>query len=141
MFYDVKNQIDNPVIRELLSASAFDNSSTAMDAKAAEFRRRDDWQLYGWKDNDKVVGVCSFKAHLDYVEILNIAVAENTRHHGIGKAMVIALQGKYKMAVEAETDDDAVAFYRKCGFETTAFQKYNTQRYTCLLPIKNFKSD
>jgi predicted aminopeptidase len=37
------------------------------------------------------------------------------------------------MAIEAETDDDAVDFYRKRGFTTTAIQKYGVRRWTCVL--------
>ena len=38
------------------------------------------------------------------------------------------------MAIEAETDDDAVNFYRKRGFTATATQKYNVRRWICVLP-------
>jgi len=37
--------------------------------------------------------------------------------------MITALREKYRMMIEAETDDDAIDFYRKCGFKTTAIYK------------------
>jgi ribosomal protein S18 acetylase RimI-like enzyme len=133
MFCDIKDQLDNPDVRAIMAASAFDPSPEAMDYKATEFRRHESWQLYGWVENGKIVGVCGFDVHKDYVEILNIAVAESVRHHGVGGKMITALWKKYEMAIEAETDDDAVDFYRKRGFVTTAFQKYGVRRWTCVL--------
>lgn len=133
MFHNIKDQLDNPAVRAIMAASAFDTSPEAMDYKAAEFRRHESWQLYGWVENGKIVGVCGFEVHKDYVEILNIAVAESVRHHGIGGKMIATLWKKYEMAIEAETDDDAVDFYRKRGFTTTAIQKYNVRRWTCVL--------
>lgn len=133
MFYDIKAQLDNPTVREIMAASAFDPSPQAMEQKAAEFRRHELWQLYGWIENGEIVGVCGFEVHKDYVEILNIAVAENIRHHGVGGKMITALWKKYEMAIEAETDDDAVDFYRKSGFTAAATQKYGVRRWTCVL--------
>jgi ribosomal protein S18 acetylase RimI-like enzyme len=53
--------------------------------------------------------------------------------------MVRWLQDKYSMTIEAETDDEAVEFYRKCGFETTSFYEEDGderyKRWTCVLPI------
>ena len=71
--------------------------------------------------------------HENRVEILHISVAESSRGQGIGSKMVLALQSQYSMPLEAETDDDAVDFYRKCGFKTTSIQKYGVIRYTCTL--------
>lgn len=137
MFIDIKNELDNPTVRKLVSESAWDNSTEAMGKKAAEIRRREDLHLYGWIENDEVLGVCGVVIHSNWVEIYNIAVAPNVRNHGIGKAMITALQQKYKTTVKAETDDDTVGFYQKCGFKTEAFMKtYNTgecRRYECVL--------
>lgn len=116
-----------------MAASAFDTSPEAMDHKADEFRRHASWQLFGWIDNGAIIGVCGFEVHKDYVEILNIAVDESVRLHGIGSKMITALWQQYEMAIEAETDDDAVDFYRKRGFATAATQKYNVRRWTCVL--------
>jgi len=39
VFCDIKNELDNPVVRMIMGESAFDNSPEAMDYKVAEFRR------------------------------------------------------------------------------------------------------
>lgn len=135
MFCDIKNQFDNPVVLQILAYSVYGSSIEHVKEKVMEYRRHESWQLYSWVENGKIVGICGFEVHSDHVEILNIAVDENFRNRGIGSAMVTALQEKYEMAIKAETDDDAVDFYRKTGFETTAIQKYNVRRWTCVLPV------
>jgi GrpB-like predicted nucleotidyltransferase (UPF0157 family) len=99
-------------------------------------RSHEPHQLYGWVENGEIFGVCGYEAHADYIEIQHIAVAENKRRQGVGGKMVAALQASFNLPIEAETDDDAVDFYRKCGFEATAISKYDVRRWTCVLPLR-----
>jgi GrpB-like predicted nucleotidyltransferase (UPF0157 family)/N-acetylglutamate synthase-like GNAT family acetyltransferase/ferredoxin len=133
MFYDIKDQMDSLNVLQIMAYSEYESSIERAKQKAAEFHRHESWQLYGWIENGEIVGVCGFEVHKDYVEILNIAVAESVRHHGVGGKMITALWKKYEMTIEAETDDDAVDFYRKRGFQATAIQKYGISRWTCVL--------
>ncbi len=137
MFCDIKTELDNPIVHKLMNESAGDKSAEAIRRKVAEFRRNDNWYLYGWFENDEMLGICGLVIYSDYVEIYNIAVDPNNRKHGVGKAMINAVQEKYKMTIKAETDDGAVEFYRKCGFETEAFMRTFSngkyRRYKCIL--------
>lgn len=134
MFCDIKEQLDNPAVHKILSYCLFDDSQEGIAKDVAKYRGHSSWQFYGWINNDEILGVCGFEVHSDWVEILHISVDENIRRQGIGGKMVTTLWEKYKMAIEAETDDDAVEFYRKYGFEASAIQKYNVRRWTCVLP-------
>lgn len=133
MFCDIKDKLEDPTVLEIMACSVYESSIERAKQKAAEYRRNESWQLYGWFENDEIVGVCGFAVHKDYVEIRNIAVTENNRHHGVGGKMISALWKKYELAIEAETDDDAVDFYRNRGFVATAIQKYGVRRWTCVL--------
>jgi len=132
-FINIKNQMDNPVVLNILAACVFDDSPEGMAKQVEEYRRHGSWQLYGWHEGGDILGVCGFEVHPDWVEILHIAVSEKARGRGIGGKIVKVLRDQYPMAIEAETDDDAVDFYRKCGFETTAIRKYDVRRWTCVL--------
>jgi GrpB-like predicted nucleotidyltransferase (UPF0157 family)/N-acetylglutamate synthase-like GNAT family acetyltransferase len=134
MFCDIKNNIDAPTVCEILAACVFDNSPEGMAHEIAKYQANPDMQFYGYHENGELLGVCGFEEHENRMEILHIAARETARHKGVGSAMVMALRRKYCKAIEAETDDDAVDFYRKCGFETTAIQKYNVRRWVCVLP-------
>ena len=75
-------------------------------------------KIYFCEDNGSIVGMLVMKKEADKAEIVGVAVSEEYRHQGIAKQMLrhaIAEEGL--QAVFAQTDDDAVGFYRKCGFE------------------------
>ena len=67
---------------------------------------------------DGIVGMLVLKNEVDKAEIVGIAVSSNYRHQGIARQMLRhAISEEGLQAVFAQTDDDAVGFYRKCGFE------------------------
>jgi len=134
-FRNIKNHLDNLDIHKILSNCLFDASSDGTAQTIEKYCEYNIWKLFGWVENGKILGICGFEVRADYVKILHISVVEHSRYHGIGSSMLAALQEKYKLAIEAETDDDAVEFYRKIGFETTSIQKYNVRRWTCVLPM------
>ena len=72
MFCDIKEQLDNPDVLAIMASSEYESSIERAKQKASEFRRYESWQLYGWVENDEIVGVCGFEVYKDYVEILNI---------------------------------------------------------------------
>ena len=64
-------------------------------------------------------------------EIIGIAVSANARRKGIGKQMIQrVMESENLESVKAQTDDDSIGFYRKCGFseERTGIE-YDGQRY------------
>jgi ribosomal protein S18 acetylase RimI-like enzyme len=141
-FRDMKNQFDNPDIIKLLSYSVYECSLERAALKAQSYKRSKTGGLYGWVENGDILGVCGFFIHPNKVEINSISVAENARKRGVSRAMITALREKYRILIEAETDDDAVDFYRKCGFETAAiFKQYGDEkirRWNCKLPFPNY---
>jgi ribosomal protein S18 acetylase RimI-like enzyme len=136
VFCDIKNRLDEADILKIMALSIFGESLERASEKARICREHDAQHVYGWIENDVVLGVCGFTIHSGKVEITNISVAKDKRKRGIGKAMIIALLKKHKMEIEAETDDDAVEFYRKCGFNITmTLQKHGIRRWKCVLPF------
>ena len=74
----------------------------------------------------------------DGTEIIGIAVDLSARSKGVGCYMINQVVKNYSLiSVYAETDNDAVGFYRKAGFIITEFPKtYNGEtviRYKCEL--------
>ena len=119
--------MSDSALQQLLSFCLFDNSpqgiSNAMSKYPGEV-------FYGWIENNKPLGICGYRELQSKIEICHIAVSPTSRHKGIGKKMIAALYKKYNKTIEAETDDDAIGFYRKCGFETTElYKEYGSQKY------------
>ncbi len=82
-------------------------------------------KIFACIQQDKIKGVISVLfTEQDKVEILGIAVDISTRSKGIGSYMINQLVSDYRLTfVLALTDDDAVDFYKKCGFSATKFTK------------------
>ena len=58
MFRNIKGELNNPTILQLLVASAYDNSMENAYKKAEEFHNRHNWSIYGWVENEEIIGVC-----------------------------------------------------------------------------------
>ena len=136
MFFDIKSDLMSPHILKIFAFSIYGESLERAAQKAKSYLENDNQHIYGWLEDGVVKGVCGFIVHDNKIEIINIAVDENVRGQGIGRMMVFALRKKYDAIIEAETDDDAIDFYRKCGFETISFQKHGVRRWTCTLPTQ-----
>ena len=64
---------------------------------------------------------------------MGIAVEESSRRQGIGTLMLRqVMESCCLQAVFAETDDDAVGFYKKRGFKAHEIEtEHNVKRYIC----------
>jgi ribosomal protein S18 acetylase RimI-like enzyme len=94
-------------------------------------------KIFACTVNDKIKGVIIVTFYMmGELEILGITVDETERNKGIGSFMINEIIDKYHLkTVYAETDKDAVGFYRKNGFSITELCKdYNGEkvvRYRC----------
>lgn len=137
MFQNIKPRITETDVGRIVALAAIDGSPDGVAGEAEKYLSSDNLHFYGWLDDDRVLGICGFEVHVDKVEIHLIAVAEERHHQGIGSAMVTALQSTYHLPLEAETVEEAVGFYRKRGFETTAFPDPEWgAKYTCVLKYR-----
>ena len=76
----------------------------------------------------------------DTADIEGIAVSEKYRRRGAGSSMILNAAGILGLkSLAAQTDDDAIGFYRKCGFkEERLIIEYpdgTAVRYNCTLEI------
>ena len=136
MFINIKNKMDNLVVQKIIAYAAFDGSPEGVAKTVQEYVLNPKLYFYAWAENDSILGICGYEIHDDKLEIHLIAVDEDSRTRGVGGSMVIALQEEYNKDIEAETDDDAVEFYRKRGFTTHEFiHEKRGKRYACVLKI------
>ena len=96
-------------------------------------------KIFACFEQDKIMGimVVSFKEQKK-IEIIGIAVDVSTRGKGIGSYMINQVINNYGLlSIYAETDNDAVGFYRNNGFSITEFSEtYGAEtvvRYKCEL--------
>ena len=135
MFVDYKKRLDDSVVQRIMGYAMFDPSPQGIEKEIQLINSDPSALFFAWVDDGLPLGICSFEIHGDKIEVHLIAVDEAARGRGIGGAMIRALQSRYHKFIEAETDDDAVNFYRKIGFTVLEFvHETRGKRYTCTLP-------
>ena len=136
MFQDIKPRIIEPEVCVIISYAAIDGSPEGVAKEAEKYLSSGKLNFYGWVEDGSILGICGFEVHSDKVEIHLISVAENRQKQGVGSAMIAALQKMYGMRLEADTVEEAVGFYRKRGFETTAFLDPEWgEKFSCVLRV------
>lgn len=130
---DIKSNLYDKDFYELLAPSVWNPTHERLLNRAKKYKEDKDTQIYAYKDNGTYKGIVVFKISDNIAEILDIAVAAKYQGCGIGSKLIDFIFNRfcaYKIA--AETDDDAIGFYKKNGF-TVAETKttYNTKRYYC----------
>lgn len=86
--------------------------------------------------NGKIAGVLVLDQTTAVPKIVGIAVSLDHRGQGVGKYMIkhiVALE--HLESLEVQTDEEAIGFYRKCGFtdkkELVKFSDGVSVRYNC----------
>lgn len=133
---DIKARLQEPAVGRIIALAAFDGSPGGVQNEVLKYQEDDRLRFYGWAEDGRVLGICGFEVTASQVEIHLIAVDEDHHKQGIGGQMIAALKEAYRLPILAETDDDAVGFYRKIGFEAIGFQHPRWgMRYTCVLTM------
>lgn len=112
----------------------YDDYRRIMEQFAAEPHIR----IFVCEVNNREEGILVLDKRTSKSEIIGIAVSENCRHNGIGRYMIQQVMALEQLEdLFAQTDDDAVDFYRRCGFTVeTEIKEYPNgivNRYNCEL--------
>ncbi len=134
-FADVKKSIFDPEILTLLAPSIYNPTPERLKHRAEKYIADSNVKAYACKSSEKHIGIVVFKTENDTAEILDIAVKPEYRKNGIGKRLVEFILNQFPIdTITAETDNDAVGFYKKCGFALTPTAAVeDTAQYFCKL--------
>ena len=102
-------------------------------------------QIFVYVMFHKKVGILVLDSSKPVAEIVGIAVAEDYRRRGIGKNLVLGVMDLAHLdRLAAQTDNESIAFYRKCGFSEKKIVKEYPDgkkiRYNCSLRLEKDKS-
>lgn len=127
---EVNSETIHPTIRKLLS---FATSDFKVDQEYENYLKTLNRQLYGFELEGEIVGCIGIEViSLIECEIKHIAVSSVQRGKGIGSKMIKYITERYPL-ISAETDNEAVGFYRDFGFDITSLgEKYpGVERFLC----------
>lgn len=102
----------------ILTAATFEGTEESGQRALDDPRTGGNDRALGAWLNDELVGVYTLKRDGMANEIAHIAVHANHRGSGYGRVLLHdALRRSGRRPVVAETDDDALGFYKSCGFK------------------------
>lgn len=131
---DVKESLCNKSVYSLLAPSVFNPTSERLLSRAEKYQADDTVKVYAYSENGEYKGIIAFKIKEQTAEILGIAVNSEYQGKGIGSRLINYIFSQFAVnKVTAETDDDAIGFYKKYGFAVADINnKYDTKRYVCV---------
>lgn len=139
---DISGSLSNDSNLEILKESVFEPTKEKLIKRANYYENTDGVVSYGYAYNDVILGLIVLDVKNKYeIIILDIAVKKDHQKRGVGKALLnyVLFELEPKILI-AETDDDAVGFYKKNKFEIVNLrEKYlNNTRYECKYFNKTF---
>ncbi len=130
----------------LLSEEAFSIYASCMyhptykdyKAQMEDYMHDSSTKVFVCEDRGRKTGMMVLKLSEDAAEIIGIAVSENARRNGIGKQLIQSVMESGNLeSIKAQTDDDSIGFYRKCGFSeeriVIEYPDGSAVRYNCVL--------
>jgi len=136
---DLSCRLASDEVQELLSEFEYppEVRERKTDKIVSEYRQKPQQLHLGAEVQGELVGLIGLALDPPGTAVIrHIVVCRDHRRSGIGRAMIEAVRRKYSLQhICAETDRDAVAVYRKCGFEIRGLgEKYpGTERFWCTL--------
>lgn len=134
-FADVKASLWQPEVLALLKPSVYNPTPERLKHRAEEYAADSNVKAYACKNSEKYIGIVVFVTENGTAEILDIAVKPEYHKHGIGRKLIDFIFNRFPVdTIIAETDDEAVEFYKKCRFTITPTKEVSdTRRYFCKL--------
>ncbi|UJF31302.1 GNAT family N-acetyltransferase [Paenibacillus hexagrammi] len=114
---DIKSKLQEAEIQELLGCSVFPDPDR-IDEVVQEYQTDSGLSLYGYVSEDYLVGLIGFRMDEQRtLTITHIAVKPDSRGAGFGRGIILETIELLKPSLLlAETDEEAVDFYRSIGF-------------------------
>ncbi len=132
---DLKEEPMPEIAQELLALSVGNPTAEKINSWYQDYLRDDNRMLFGLRHKGSMVGAIGLEIFADEKgEILHIGILPKYRNSGLGRLMLFECVERCGLIViEAETDKDAVDFYRRCGFKIESLgEKYpGIERFRC----------
>lgn len=124
---------NDPTLTEVIAPS-IGNPTSEKIASILESYNYKNHCLIGAIINDRLVGIIGIKLNKNTATIKHISVLEEFRKQGIARKLVQYVIDYFSLKeLYAETDKDAVGFYRSLGFKCEEFSTEYGIRYKCYL--------
>lgn len=116
---------DDATATSVLAEATGENTPEAAQIVIERAREGGNDRVIGGWLNDQLIGAYTIERDGMANQVTLIAVAPDFRRKGFGKTMLMdALRRSGRRPLTAETDTDALEFYKKCGFKMVGRRKH-----------------
>ncbi|WP_249900787.1 GNAT family N-acetyltransferase [Paenibacillus sp. PK3_47] len=137
MLISLKNYWDTEAVKALL-AECMRAGEERVEEEVQSYLQDDSMRLFGSFVNGELAGLAGLCSSGEDLVIRHFVVKAKWRHKRLGSGMIEEIARAWgKGALKAETDHEAVVFYKKAGFSVTSLgEKYpGVERFQCILPL------
>ncbi|SFS47105.1 GNAT family N-acetyltransferase [Paenibacillus sp. 453mf] len=134
MLVSIKDRINDVIVQELIGYSTLPEESH-IQAALAMYKNNDSTELLGFEDEGQLVALIGIEQDGNKVMIKHLAVLPENREKGYGRGIISEMISSVQPeTVIAETDEEAVDFYRNVGFVVYSLgEKYpGVERFRCV---------
>lgn len=132
---DIKLSLSNQKNLSVLAQSMYMPTEEKLNDLVNKYLKNQNIFVYGYIEDNQVEGIIVLDTtNTNNIVILNISVNKRMQFKGIGSSLIdYSIESLNPKMIIAETDDDAVGFYKKYGFKIINLgEKYgNCNRYEC----------
>lgn len=131
---DVKHCLCDKNFYFILAPSVFNPTPERLLGRAEKYQKNEKTKVYAYLDDKEYKGIIVFEIKDKVATILDIAVKPEYQGKGIGSKLIDYIFNQFSAnKIIAETDDDAVEFYKKYGFVVTNTKlEFGTKRYVVI---------
>jgi ribosomal protein S18 acetylase RimI-like enzyme len=134
-----QSAVQDRAFRRLLGLAVFNPTDDRITRLLAEFYQHPDRRLFGLYQSDTLVGVTGIERLAPgRATLLHIAVDPLHQRQGAGRHMLEQVAAQEALTyLTAETDHEAVEFYRRAGFSVASLgeQYPGVERFQCLWEV------
>jgi ribosomal protein S18 acetylase RimI-like enzyme len=138
---EAKSMLKNSDLLAVLAESVYNPTEERLISRSDKYIINPNTAVYANKENDTYKGIIIIDiSNINAIKILDIAVFVNFQKSGICSSLINhCINMFHPNEIIAETDDAAVEFYKKLGFQILSLgDKYEAgiMRYQCTLKCK-----
>ena len=134
---NLTDAIDTEEFQTILKQIVYKPTPEKFNRVLDKYRKDPNQMAFGFREGQRITGMIGLNfIEKDAVEMTHIVVVPENRGQGIGRKLIEAVFKNFHLKkLIAETDQDAVGFYRCCGFGVKSLgEKYpGTERFECIL--------
>jgi GNAT superfamily N-acetyltransferase len=137
MFVDIRSRLQEAQFLDLLSYSIFPDEDKLITT-VNEYQSNRNFEIYGYMEEQEVIAAIGIENMESSVYIRHLSVHPDYRGLGYGRGLLMELiEWKKPEQLIADTDEEAVDFYRSVGFSISSLGELfpGAEQFRCVYNI------